>query len=273
MASNYNSRGRAAEVLVDGDRFAVITARELYDDLMRLEIDAPTWEAGEPHECTIGLIADTHDRAAGHRRVGAADAGGRRRHGAARRRLLLAVLAHAVRRRADVARRRVRPQRRRPAGADHARAVGARASSCSSRRTASRSAGGASSSCTTSATCTSGRCSAHEIVVHGHTHQQEMKTRGETLIVNPGEGVRLAASARRSAAMLDLDTRRVEFLTLSGHGVGVADVVADSHHRLRLAVHAAHRAARPRGARLLRDPSADAHRSSGFASGSPRASS
>jgi diaminopimelate decarboxylase len=50
MASNYNSRGRAAEVLVDDDRFAIITARELYDDLTRLEIDTPTWEAGEPHE-------------------------------------------------------------------------------------------------------------------------------------------------------------------------------------------------------------------------------
>jgi len=50
MASNYNSRGRAAEVLVDDDRFAVITARELYDDLTRLEIEAPTWEAGESHE-------------------------------------------------------------------------------------------------------------------------------------------------------------------------------------------------------------------------------
>jgi diaminopimelate decarboxylase len=50
MASNYNSRGRAAEVLVDEDRFAIITARELYDDLTRLEIDAPMWEAGESHE-------------------------------------------------------------------------------------------------------------------------------------------------------------------------------------------------------------------------------
>ena len=50
MASNYNSRGRAAEVLVDEDRWAIITARELYDDLTRLEIDTPTWEAGEPHE-------------------------------------------------------------------------------------------------------------------------------------------------------------------------------------------------------------------------------
>ncbi len=49
MASNYNSRGRAAEVLVDDDRFAIITARELYDDLTRLEVETPMWEAGDPN--------------------------------------------------------------------------------------------------------------------------------------------------------------------------------------------------------------------------------
>ena len=43
MASNYNSRPRAAEVLVDGDRFAVVTARESYADLIRLEVDSPEW--------------------------------------------------------------------------------------------------------------------------------------------------------------------------------------------------------------------------------------
>jgi len=43
MASTYNSRPRIPEVLVDGGRFAVVTARESYDDLMRLEIDAPEW--------------------------------------------------------------------------------------------------------------------------------------------------------------------------------------------------------------------------------------
>lgn len=43
MASNYNSRPRAAEVLVDGDRFAVVTARETYADLIRLEVDSPEW--------------------------------------------------------------------------------------------------------------------------------------------------------------------------------------------------------------------------------------
>ncbi len=43
MASNYNGRRRAAEVLVDGDRFAIITQRETHDDLMRLEVDQPAW--------------------------------------------------------------------------------------------------------------------------------------------------------------------------------------------------------------------------------------
>ena len=43
MASNYNSRPRAAEVLVDGKRFAIVTARESYADLTRLEVDAPEW--------------------------------------------------------------------------------------------------------------------------------------------------------------------------------------------------------------------------------------
>jgi diaminopimelate decarboxylase len=43
MASNYNSRPRAAEVLVDGKRFAIVTARETYDDLTRLEVATPEW--------------------------------------------------------------------------------------------------------------------------------------------------------------------------------------------------------------------------------------
>ena len=37
MASNYNSRPRPVEVLVDGDRFAVVTERERHEDLVRLE--------------------------------------------------------------------------------------------------------------------------------------------------------------------------------------------------------------------------------------------
>jgi len=37
MASNYNARGRAAEVLVDGAEFVVIRKRETYEDLIALE--------------------------------------------------------------------------------------------------------------------------------------------------------------------------------------------------------------------------------------------
>lgn len=37
MSSNYNSRPRVAEVLVDGDRFDVVRERETYDDLVRGE--------------------------------------------------------------------------------------------------------------------------------------------------------------------------------------------------------------------------------------------
>jgi diaminopimelate decarboxylase len=37
MASNYNTRGRAAEVLVDGDRADLIRERESAADQMRLE--------------------------------------------------------------------------------------------------------------------------------------------------------------------------------------------------------------------------------------------
>ena len=43
MASNYNARRRAAEVMVDGDRYAVVTRRESYEDLMRLDVDEPRW--------------------------------------------------------------------------------------------------------------------------------------------------------------------------------------------------------------------------------------
>ena len=46
MASNYNTRPRGAEVLVDGDRFAVVTARERYEDLVHLERDDPDWRDG-----------------------------------------------------------------------------------------------------------------------------------------------------------------------------------------------------------------------------------
>jgi diaminopimelate decarboxylase len=43
MSSNYNSRPRATEVLVDGGRFAVVRERETYDDLVRHEHARPEW--------------------------------------------------------------------------------------------------------------------------------------------------------------------------------------------------------------------------------------
>lgn len=46
MASNYNTRPRGVEVLVDGDRYAIVTARERYEDLVRLEQADPEWRKG-----------------------------------------------------------------------------------------------------------------------------------------------------------------------------------------------------------------------------------
>ena len=41
MSSNYNSRGRAAEVLVDGDAMHLVRARETFEDLVRGEMLLP----------------------------------------------------------------------------------------------------------------------------------------------------------------------------------------------------------------------------------------
>jgi diaminopimelate decarboxylase len=43
MASNYNSRPRPPEVLVEGDRYAIIRERETYEDLVRHERTTPEW--------------------------------------------------------------------------------------------------------------------------------------------------------------------------------------------------------------------------------------
>ncbi|MEM7080805.1 MAG: hypothetical protein AAF513_19475, partial [Pseudomonadota bacterium] len=40
QASNYNSRNRACEVLVEHDDFHLIRRRETIEDQMRLELDA-----------------------------------------------------------------------------------------------------------------------------------------------------------------------------------------------------------------------------------------
>ena len=43
MSSNYNTRGRPAEVLVDGDRYALVTQRESYEHLVTPELLEPEW--------------------------------------------------------------------------------------------------------------------------------------------------------------------------------------------------------------------------------------
>ena len=55
----------------------------------------------------------------------------------------------------------------------------------------------------------------HEIIVHGYTHVPEMKTRGNALLVNPGEGGGWLHGAP-TGAILDLDTKEVEFIKLTG---------------------------------------------------------
>ena len=45
MSSHYNSRPRAAEVMVDGERWAIIRARETMDDLMRGETVVTAWRS------------------------------------------------------------------------------------------------------------------------------------------------------------------------------------------------------------------------------------
>jgi diaminopimelate decarboxylase len=45
MSSTYNSRPRAAEVLVDNDHFAIVTERESYETLVQQEVDDPEWRS------------------------------------------------------------------------------------------------------------------------------------------------------------------------------------------------------------------------------------
>jgi putative phosphoesterase len=58
----------------------------------------------------------------------------------------------------------------------------------------------------------------HSIVVHGFTHREEMKDRGDALIVNPGEGCGWLYGAP-SAAVLDLETKKIEFFKLPWEGI------------------------------------------------------
>ena len=53
----------------------------------------------------------------------------------------------------------------------------------------------------------------HGVVVHGFTHREEMMIRGETLIVNPGEGCGWL-HGEPGGAILDTDTKDVHFFKL-----------------------------------------------------------
>jgi predicted phosphodiesterase len=57
----------------------------------------------------------------------------------------------------------------------------------------------------------------HAVVVHGHTHRRELRTRGDALILNPGEACGWLFGTP-TAAILDLETMGVEFLELTGPG-------------------------------------------------------
>jgi uncharacterized protein len=55
----------------------------------------------------------------------------------------------------------------------------------------------------------------HSVVVHGFAHQQSLKSTGDTVVVNPGEACGWLHGTP-GAAILDLDTKKVEFLSLTG---------------------------------------------------------
>ena len=128
-----------------------------------------------------------------------------RRDGAARRRLLLAVFAQPFQD-TNVALAGVFGRNDGDPEGLKAIAEGDGCTSSSSRRTASSSASTRSCSCTTSATCSRAVDQVTHVVVHGSEHQQSMKTRGDSLIINPGEACGWINGAP-TAAVLDLDTK------------------------------------------------------------------
>ena len=56
---------------------------------------------------------------------------------------------------------------------------------------------------------------AHSVVLHGCSHRQQVVNRGDTLLVNPGEACGWVYGTPQ-AAILDLDSLQVEFLSLDG---------------------------------------------------------
>jgi uncharacterized protein len=56
---------------------------------------------------------------------------------------------------------------------------------------------------------------AHAVVVHGCTHKQEKRVRGDTIIVNPGEACGWLHGTP-TAAILDLESKALEVIRLEG---------------------------------------------------------
>jgi len=54
----------------------------------------------------------------------------------------------------------------------------------------------------------------HAIIVHGFTHRSEMKERGDTLLINPGEACGWLRGTP-TCAVLDIDSRKLEYLSLT----------------------------------------------------------
>lgn len=56
---------------------------------------------------------------------------------------------------------------------------------------------------------------AHQFVLYGATHRQDIRTVGETLLVNPGEACGWL-HGECTGAILDLETKEVEIITVTG---------------------------------------------------------
>ena len=170
----------------------------------------------------IGLMSDSHDRvpAIVSCSSGWSSAG---RDGAARGRLLLSVFARAVSRAQRADRRRLRPQRRRPRGAQSVRGEGCRHRAL---RVAAQLRGRRSPHPPRPrlGEVHERSLESHEIIVHGFTHTQEIRELNAAhLIVNPGEACGwLYRHARRCHPRPRHEARRVH-LTDGARVEGVKD--------------------------------------------------
>ena len=243
-------------MLVEGDRFAVVTQRERYEDLVHLGSSRPATGGRPDARRTDGRHARPHP---GDRGIRAADAGGGRRDAHPRRRLLRTVRAAADRGGEHVAGRRVRQERRRhpgPARQGHGRL----------RRRAVR--GPAQLRARRPAHPRRARHRRRAAAQHRGPQHRGARLHAPAGDEDPRRHAASSIRARRAAGCTARRRPRSSISTRSRWSSSVSTPLTGRHdgwqphphHRLRLAVHAAHRAPSARGARLLGDPSADAQR-------------